>query len=69
RIRAQLGLPTSSDDYDKTDMDKFMVGTKRTMNQFIEFSGINPLATYPGDKVENQFNNCKDLEYVPVSDD
>ncbi|RHY21450.1 hypothetical protein DYB37_009910, partial [Aphanomyces astaci] len=57
----------SSDDYDKTDMDKFMVGTKRTMNQFIEFSGINPLAPHQGTSTD-QFVNCGDLTYVPVSE-
>ncbi|RHY81728.1 hypothetical protein DYB35_012531, partial [Aphanomyces astaci] len=56
-----------SDDYDKTDMDKFMVGTKRTMNQFIEFSGINPLAPHQGTSTD-QFVNCGDLTYVPVSE-
>ncbi|ETV95285.1 hypothetical protein H310_11186 [Aphanomyces invadans] len=67
RIRAQLGLPTSSDDYDKTEIEKFMVGTKRTMAQFIEFSGINPLAPYEGTST-NQFVNCGDLAYVPVAE-
>ncbi|KAF0716620.1 Aste57867_2749 [Aphanomyces stellatus] len=66
RIRAAMGLPITVDDYDKTDFDKFRVGTKRTMNQFIDFSGINPLAPFKSDN-ENQFDNCRDLEYVPVA--
>ncbi len=65
RIRAALGLPITSDDYDKTDFHKFTVGKKRTMNQFIDFSGINPLAPYKGTSTD-QFAHCKDLEYVPV---
>ncbi|KAH9106562.1 hypothetical protein AeMF1_017863 [Aphanomyces euteiches] len=67
RIRAALGLPVTVDDYDKTDFDKFRIGTKRTMDQFKEFSGIDPLAPFAGDKADQQFNNCKELKYVPVA--
>ncbi|OQS02631.1 hypothetical protein THRCLA_05015 [Thraustotheca clavata] len=67
RIRTVLGLPTTSDDYDKTDIEKFALGTKRTFAQFQEFSGINPLAAYYKDNYA-QFNNCRDLEYVPYID-
>ncbi|KAF0713281.1 hypothetical protein As57867_004411, partial [Aphanomyces stellatus] len=65
RIRAALGLPITVDDYDRTDFEKFTVGTKRTMNQFIDFSGINPLAPHKGTSTD-QFVNCGDLKYVPV---
>ncbi|RQM20581.1 hypothetical protein B5M09_006858 [Aphanomyces astaci] len=66
RIRAALGLPTTKDDYDKTDLDKFSLGTKRTMEQFIAFSGINPTASWIEDN-EHQFDVCppKELHYVP----
>ncbi|CAK4147942.1 unnamed protein product [Aphanomyces euteiches] len=67
RIRAALGLPVTADDYDKTDFDNFRVGTKRTMNQFIDFSGINPLAPYKGTSTD-QFVNCGEHKYVPVSE-
>ncbi|KAF1313277.1 Hydroxyproline n-acetylglucosaminyltransferase, partial [Globisporangium splendens] len=64
RIRYALGLPVTKEDFDRTDLDKFRLGTKRTMTQWIKFSGINPLAKYIGTDVE-QFKNCGVLEYVP----
>ncbi|KDO28303.1 hypothetical protein SPRG_06353 [Saprolegnia parasitica CBS 223.65] len=67
RIRTVLGLSTTSDDYDKTDIDKFGLGTKRTFEQFRAFSGIDPTAAYYKDNYA-QFNNCRDLEYVPYND-
>ncbi|KAG9415910.1 hypothetical protein AC1031_000296 [Aphanomyces cochlioides] len=63
RIRRVLGLPTTSDDYDATDIHLFSLGTKRTFKQFQNFSGIDPLAAYAGTK-GNQFNNCRLLEFV-----
>ncbi|KAF0716621.1 hypothetical protein As57867_002743, partial [Aphanomyces stellatus] len=55
RIRAALGLPASSDDYDRTDLAKFSIGTKRTMEQYKAFSGIDPLAAWIEDN-EHQFD-------------
>ncbi|CAK4693850.1 unnamed protein product [Aphanomyces euteiches] len=70
RIRAALGLPTSSDDYDTTELTKFSVGSKRTMAQFKEFSGIDPTASWIEDN-EHQFDVCppKELKHVPFKDD
>lgn len=64
RIRYALGLPVTKQDFDRTELDKFKLGTKRTMAQWIKFSGIDPLAKYIGTDVE-QFKNCGILEYVP----
>ncbi|KAF0715233.1 hypothetical protein As57867_003488, partial [Aphanomyces stellatus] len=66
RIRAALGLPASSDDYDRTDLAKFSIGTKRTMEQYKAFSGIDPLAAWIEDN-EHQFDRCPphELSYVP----
>ncbi|RHY35824.1 hypothetical protein DYB25_006108, partial [Aphanomyces astaci] len=68
RIRAALGLVPSSDDYDKTDLDKFTTGTKRTMEQFRAFSGIDPDAAWIKDN-EHQFDVCppKEVKYVPYA--
>ncbi|CAK4465781.1 unnamed protein product [Aphanomyces euteiches] len=70
RIRASLGLVPSNDDYDKTDLDKFTLGTKRTFEQFKQFSGINPDASWIEDN-EHQFDVCppKELKYVPPKED
>jgi hypothetical protein len=64
RVRYCLGLPVTAEDFDRTDLDQFRLGTKRTMEQWIKFSGIDPLAEYVGTDVA-QFNNCEELEYVP----
>lgn len=64
RIRYALGLPITAEDFDRTDLDKFKLGTKRTFEQWIKFSGIDPLAKFVGTNVE-QFRNCGELEYVP----
>ncbi|ETV95288.1 hypothetical protein H310_11189 [Aphanomyces invadans] len=66
RVRAALGLPTSSDDYDKTDLAQYSIGNKRTMEQFKAFSGIDPLAKWIKDN-EHQFDVCppKEVKYVP----
>ncbi|CAI5729185.1 unnamed protein product [Hyaloperonospora brassicae] len=64
RVRAILHLPVTKEDFDHTDLEKFALGTKRTLEQWKEFSGIDPLAKFvsPDDA---QFDNCKQLEYVP----
>ncbi|EQC36131.1 hypothetical protein SDRG_06247 [Saprolegnia diclina VS20] len=64
RIRHALGLSFTEDDFDHTDIDAFKLGSKRTFAQWIEFSGIDPNAAYVG-KEDNQFDNCKELTYVP----
>lgn len=64
RIRYAIGLPVTKEDFDKTEIDKFTIGTKRTMEQWKAFSGIDPLAPFQGTNVE-QFNNCRELDYVP----
>ena len=64
RVRAILHLPVKKEDFDHTDLEKFGLGTKRTLEQWKEFSGIDPLAKFvsPDDA---QFDNCRQLEYVP----
>ncbi|RLO13561.1 hypothetical protein DYB28_005846 [Aphanomyces astaci] len=63
RIRALLGLPVTSNDYDTTNMSQFGLGHLRSMASFIEFSGIDPLA--PKDGLNSQqFQNCGTLTYV-----
>ncbi|RLN38271.1 hypothetical protein BBJ28_00021200 [Nothophytophthora sp. Chile5] len=64
RIRYNLGLPVTAEDFDRTDLEKFALGTKRTFAQWQNFSGINPLAEFVGSEV-SQFKNCGKLEYVP----
>ncbi|KAF0688786.1 Aste57867_19645 [Aphanomyces stellatus] len=66
RIRAALGLPRTRDDFDKTELDKFSIGTKRTMAQFIAFTGIDPTAAWIKNN-EHQFDVCppKELKFVP----
>ncbi|OQS01498.1 hypothetical protein ACHHYP_00699 [Achlya hypogyna] len=64
RIRKVLGLPTSSEEHFSEDIEKFSLGTKRTMAQFIEFSSINPAAPYDNAN-DYQFDNCHELQYVP----
>lgn len=66
RIRYNLGLPVTAEDFDRTDIEKFQIGNKRTMEQWIKFSGIDPLAEYIGPDV-TQFKNCGELEYVPYN--
>uniref|UniRef100_H3H1B0 BD-FAE-like domain-containing protein n=1 Tax=Phytophthora ramorum TaxID=164328 RepID=H3H1B0_PHYRM len=60
RIRYSLGLPVTKQDFDRTDLDKFTLGTKRTFEQWRNFSGIDPLAKYISSDV-TQFNNCREL--------
>ncbi|ETV75347.1 hypothetical protein H257_10208 [Aphanomyces astaci] len=63
RIRALLGLPVTSNDYDTTNMSQFGLGHLRSMASFIEFSRIDPLA--PKDGLNSQqFQNCGTLTYV-----
>lgn len=64
RIRYNLGLPVSKDDFDHTDLDKYTLGTKRTFEQWKKFSGIDPLAEFVSSEA-TQFSNCGELEYVP----
>eukprot|EP00644_Phytophthora_capsici_P001598 jgi/Phyca11/131769/e_gw1.112.70.1 len=64
RIRHSLGLPVTKDDYDRTDLEKFTLGNKRTFEQWKNFSGIDPLAKFISSEAI-QFNNCRELEYVP----
>lgn len=64
RIRYCLGLPVTKEDFDRTDLDQFLIGNKRTMAQWQEFTRIDPLAAYVSSDAE-QFNNCRELEYVP----
>ncbi|TMW60402.1 hypothetical protein Poli38472_000444 [Pythium oligandrum] len=66
RIRYALGLPVTAEDFDRTDLDKFRLGNKRTFEQWKKFSGIDPLAKYLG-KDKDQFRNCGVLEYVPYN--
>ncbi|EQC39000.1 hypothetical protein SDRG_03953 [Saprolegnia diclina VS20] len=54
--------------YDIQDIELYSLGTKRTMEQFIAFSSIDPSAAYKnGDDL--QFDNCHELEYVPYDGD
>ena len=64
RVHAILHLPITKEDFDHTDQEEFGLGTKRTTEQWKEFSGIDHLAKFisPDDA---QFDNCKQLEYVP----
>ncbi|CAI5714495.1 unnamed protein product [Hyaloperonospora brassicae] len=66
RVRAILHLPVTKEDFGCIDLEKFGLGTKRTLEQWEEFSGIDPRAKFvsPGD---SRFENCKQLEYVPLS--
>ena len=66
RVRAILHLPVKKEDFDHTDLEKFGLGTKRTLKHWKELSGIDPLTKFasPGDA---QFDNYKQLEYVPLS--
>lgn len=64
RIRYNLGLPVTAEDFDRTDIEKFQLGTKRTFEQWKNFSGIDPLAPFVASDAI-QFNNCRELEYVP----
>jgi hypothetical protein len=64
RVRHCLGLPVTKEDFDRTDIDKFKLGTKRTFEQWKKFSGIDPLAKYISKDAE-QFQNCGELTYVP----
>jgi hypothetical protein len=66
RIRHSLGLPVTAEDFDRTDIDKFKLGTKRTFEQWKEFSGIDPTAKFVGKGVD-QFHNCKELKLVPFN--
>ncbi|KAJ0403153.1 hypothetical protein ATCC90586_010200 [Pythium insidiosum] len=66
RIRHCLGLPVTAEDFDRTDIEKFKLGNKRTFKQWMKFSGIDPYAKYVGKDAE-QFNNCGVLEYVPYN--
>jgi hypothetical protein len=66
RIRKILGLSVSSEDYPKTEMEKYGLGTKRTMEQFKAFSAIDPEAPYDNAN-ETQFDNCHELQYVPYN--
>ncbi|DAZ92608.1 TPA: hypothetical protein N0F65_009571 [Lagenidium giganteum] len=66
RTRYALGLPVTAEDFDKTEIEKFMLGNKRTFEQWKKFSGIDPLAAYIGTDVD-QFQNCGELEYVPYN--
>jgi hypothetical protein len=54
----------TKEDFDRTDLDQFTLGTKRTFEQWKNFSGIDPLAKFVS-SVAIQFNNCKELEFVP----
>jgi hypothetical protein len=63
RIRFALGLPVSREDFDKTELENFTLGKKRTLEQWQNFSGINPLASFVGSESE-QFKNCGELELV-----
>lgn len=64
RIRYALGLPVTAEDFDRTDLARFRLGTKRSFAQWQQFSGIDPLAKFVGTNVE-QFRNCGELQYVP----
>ncbi|KAF0695803.1 Aste57867_13400 [Aphanomyces stellatus] len=66
RVRATLGLSYSVDDFDRTEMNQFQLGTKRTLEQWHAFSKIDPNAEYIGDNVV-QFDNCGDLDLVPYN--
>ncbi len=66
RIRKFLGLSVSKEDYMKDEMEKYGLGTKRTMEQFKAFSRIDPGAPYDNAN-ETQFDNCRELEYVPYN--
>ncbi|KAF1793155.1 Alpha/Beta hydrolase fold [Phytophthora cactorum] len=57
RIRYNLKLPVTKEDFDRTDLDKFTLGTKRTFEQWKNFSGIDPLAKFVSNTA-TQFNNC-----------
>ena len=65
RVRAILHLPVKKEDFDHTDLEKFGLGTKRTLEQWKEFSGTNPLAKFvsPDDA---QFDNYKQIMYVSL---
>lgn len=63
RIRHVLGLPVSISDVDMTEIEKFSLGTKRTFEQWKEFSKIDPLAPFDS-TTERQFENCDELQLV-----
>nr|CCA18910.1 conserved hypothetical protein [Albugo laibachii Nc14] len=65
RIRYALGLPVTKMDFDLTRIEEFTLGRKRTFEQWKNFTGIDPLAPYA--KMTPQFDNCRELEYVPYS--
>ncbi|KDO28062.1 hypothetical protein SPRG_20220 [Saprolegnia parasitica CBS 223.65] len=66
RVRAMLGLPiTTFEDVDRTELSRFGLGQERTMDQFIAFSGIDPLAEFIKGETR-QFDNCKLLTRVPT---
>uniref|UniRef100_A0AAV1TU46 Uncharacterized protein n=1 Tax=Peronospora matthiolae TaxID=2874970 RepID=A0AAV1TU46_9STRA len=65
RVRSILKLPVTEEDFDHTDLEKFTLGTKRTLEQWKKFSGIDPLAEFISAEAI-QFDNCaQQLEYVP----
>ncbi|KAI9916252.1 hypothetical protein PsorP6_017892 [Peronosclerospora sorghi] len=68
RIRHILKLPVTKEDFDRTDLEKFSLGTKRTFQQWKNFSAIDPLAKFISTDV-SQFNNCRELKYVPYEAD
>ncbi len=41
RVKAILGLQHESDDYDRTEMGKYGVGRRRTVQQFLRWAGID----------------------------
>ncbi|KAL7689402.1 putative alpha/beta hydrolase-3, glycosyltransferase, GlcNAc, nucleotide-diphospho-sugar transferase [Plasmopara halstedii] len=66
RIRYILGLPVTKEDFDRTDLKNFSLGTKRTFQQWKNFSGIDPLAKFISSNI-SQFDNCRELELQHVT--
>ncbi|TDH72556.1 hypothetical protein CCR75_003673 [Bremia lactucae] len=63
RIRHILGLSVSKEDFDRTNLAMFTLGTKRTFEQWKNFSGIDPSAEFIAHNA-SQFDNCRELQYV-----
>jgi hypothetical protein len=51
RVKYMLGIPNMTD-FDDTDLAKYSLGTNRTMEEFVRFSGIDPLHKVAEDRCD-----------------
>ncbi|KAF0720426.1 Aste57867_303 [Aphanomyces stellatus] len=65
RVRAMLGLPTSSNDWDPTNVSQFGLGKVRSFDAFVAFSGIDPRGPKLEPENSQQFDSCKYHRHGP----